>query len=84
MGLDTVEFVLDVEEAFSIKLQDNEVSKTETVEQFCRLVRNKCLQKDSFKVSSYSSIYNEIVQILHFEFSIELDVIQADSRFVQD
>ena len=84
MGLDTVEFVLDVEEAFSIKLQDNEVSKTETVEQFCRLVRNKCLQKDGFKVFSYSSIYNEIVQILHFEFFIEIDVIQADSRLVQD
>ncbi len=84
MGLDAVELVLATEQHYAISLADDEVSKTETLKSFCQLVRQKCVEKDSRRAASYADIYTFVTVLLHSEFSIALDKIYPDSRFVKD
>ena len=84
MGLDTVELVLAAEETFSICLPDDEVTTTETLESLCKLILEKCVYKDGLQATPYTEIYSFLVNLLHSEFSVPLDKIHPDSRFVKD
>ncbi len=84
MGLDTVELVLDTEKHFSISFQDEELVDIETVEFFCKLIRQKMVLKDGFKAPSYLEIYHYIINCLVTDFGVDAQEIHPHSRFVKD
>ena len=84
MGLEIVELILEIEKHFSIRLPDQELEKTETVESLCKLIRAHCVQQKGFNASSYATIYQYLVTLLKNDFGVELDQIHPHSKFVKD
>ena len=73
-----------VEEHFAIELPDDELQKTLTLDQFCRLIRQKCVYQEGFHAPTGREIYAFVAGVLTSEFSIPIDKIYPDSRFVLD
>jgi acyl carrier protein len=89
MGLDTLEFVLDVERELGLSLPDQEIEKVATVGQLADLVW-RCIeggksQKDpSLLPSSRHEVFEYLSDALVREFKINRRLITEGATFARD
>ncbi len=82
MGLDTIEFVMWVEEEFGIEIPDRDAAELVTVSELCRYVANRIPPKKSGDIEG--EIFDKVSRHLNTEFGVPLCQILPDARFVQD
>lgn len=82
MGLDTVEFVMWVEEEFHIEIPDKDAAELVTVGELCRYVANRIRQRESGDIEQ--EIFDKVSHHLNSSFGVPLCRILPDARFVQD
>lgn len=84
MGLDTVEFILWVEQEFEIEIPDRVTATILTVGQFSTYIHDKLLDLHGSKASSEAEIFARIQKFLVAEFKISPEKISCNSTFVND
>lgn len=79
MGLDVTNFILAVENEFKVSIPDEDYETIVTVQDMCRYVeqRTKSGARSAF-------IFERLRQLISQEFSIPLEDIHPESRFVDD
>lgn len=82
MGLDTVELILEAENHFGVSIPDERAEKTETVEQFARLLCDLRAQKET--PLPYEIVLLQLQQVIAKMFKIPIERIKPEARFVQD
>ncbi len=82
MGLDTVEFVMWVEDEFGIDIPDRDASEMLTVGELCRYVASRIPQKVSGDIDQ--EIFDKVSHHLNTQFGVPLCQILPDARFVRD
>jgi hypothetical protein len=80
MGLDTVEFIIRLEEVFEIRFEDAEVERVETVGQLEALVCEHLQRQNRF----CGQVFETICEVLHDDYGIRLEQIRSESRIVKD
>jgi hypothetical protein len=80
MGLDTVEFIIRLEEVFEIRFDDAEIERTETVGQLEVLVCAHLQRQNRF----CGQVFETIREVLHDDYGIRLEQITRDARIVRD
>lgn len=82
MGLDTVEFVMWVEDEFEIDIPDQVAAEILTVGELCRYVASRVPKKASGDIEQ--EIFDKVSHHLNTQFGVPLCQILPDARFVQD
>ena len=81
MGLDSVEIVLDVEDAFQIDISDEEARKVFTVGELYNLILSKIdVQEQNRKQDVWELLCKIVVRIL----GVKPELVTPEARFVQD
>lgn len=83
MGLETVEIVLEIEDAFSISIPDDRANRVRTVGDLVELVRELVVAKRG-NDARVMSIEPHVRLIVSDQLNIPLQRIASDSRFVED
>ena len=78
MGLDSVELVMEVEDRFGIKIEDEEATKICTVGDMFRIVREKVQH------SSDEQLWESLRGLIAEELRVPVQEIRPESRFVED
>ena len=80
MGLDTVDFIMEVEQSFQVRFEDKELEKTITVGQFFDLLIEKLGDRFSEKCTSSMAFYR-FRQILSDLYGIPRKKIRPSTKF---
>jgi hypothetical protein len=89
MGLDTLEFVLDVERELGLSLPDAEIEKVATVGQLADLVW-KCIESGKSQMdpsllpTSRNAVFEYLSDALVREFKIKRGLIKEGATFARD
>ena len=83
MGLDTVEFILETEEEFSIRISDSEAEKIGKVGELAKFIVTR-VKKEQGKELQYENVLKGIIDKLVENYAIERDIIHPGSHFVRD
>ena len=91
MGLDSVELILEAEEAFGISLADDEMVKTLTVGQFYEAIMRELPSPEkkfclSAEVADHdrNEVWESVRILVADQLGVELEKITKESRFVAD
>jgi acyl carrier protein len=79
MSLDITGFILAVEEEFKVSIPDEDYETIVTVKDLCRYVE---IRTNSVARSEF--VFERLRQLISEEFSIPIDEIHPESRFVDD
>ena len=82
MGLDSVEFVLQVEEEFDIRIEDGDSETFLIVRDIVEYILKKKYpqQEDEFR----NEVFNKIKTMIHNFVGIEEEKIKLESNFIYD
>jgi acyl carrier protein len=79
MSLDITGFILVVEDEFKVSIPDEDYETIVTVKDLCRYVENR-----TNSVARSEFVFERLRQLISEEFSIPIDEIHPESRFVDD
>ena len=79
MGLDITNFILAVEDEFKVSIPDEDYETIVTVRDMCRYV-----EKRTTSGARSEHILQRVRELISQEFSIPIEEIQPESRFVDD
>lgn len=82
MGMDTVDLVLEAERHFGVSVPDERAEKTETVEEFARLLCE--LRAQTPAPLEYQEVLLQLQELVSRMFDIPLGQITPEARFVKD
>jgi acyl carrier protein len=80
VGLESVEFIIRIEETFDVRLEDDETLRVQTVADLERLVRRK-LEAES---RGSAGVFAAISRVLVEEFGVAAARVKPEARLVQD
>jgi acyl carrier protein len=83
MGLDTVEFILEIEDEYSIRISDAEAENIGRVGELAKFIVTKVI-KEQGKRLEYENVLKRIIDKLVQNHAIEREIITPDSHFVRD
>lgn len=81
MGLDSVELLMSVEDAFGIKISDSEAAEISTVGEFYEAVWRRVNQRQDLERKEMENIMNLIIQD---RTGVKLSQIKPESHIVKD
>jgi acyl carrier protein len=84
MGLDTVEFVMAIEDEFAICINDHDAAHIFTVGQLCDHIQLRLMTEHGLAVHNHEHILRRVAKILTAEFRINPAMIHRDARFIDD
>jgi hypothetical protein len=83
MGLDTVEFVLKIEEEYELSIPDEDLEHLGVVGDLVVYVANACEQQNGV-IIEFETLYENLKCILHRDYGIPLKDINLKSHVVKD
>ncbi|MGB2742706.1 MAG: hypothetical protein WBC60_19350 [Cognaticolwellia sp.] len=83
MGLDAVEFLIDIEEEFDIKIPDEDAYLLGEVGDLALYIVNACEQNNGALIE-LEPVVDYLKQTLHREFGVPLAAISLKSHVVND
>ncbi len=83
MGLDTVEFILGIEDEYSIRISDAEAEELAKVGDLAQFIVGK-VKKEHGKILEEGKVLDEIIRRLVNDHAVDRDTITPDSNFVRD
>lgn len=84
MGLDTVELIMSVEDAFAISITDQQASKCETISQLCDIVLGAPTTSDRSDESDRTAVLQRIYMIVGEQMNIDPALLTPETNFVRD
>ena len=83
MGLDTVEFILEVEDEFSIRIPDSEATNIRTVGELAQFVVKLVTEEYAIDLS-YENVFEKLKEILVNKYAVDQEIITPNAQFVRD
>jgi len=83
MGLDSVELLVEIEEAFEICISNLEASRIITVGQFSQTIKRK-KGAPSYAVIEEDPLYQQLVALICEKLGVSPEDISADTNVVND
>ena len=83
MGLGTVELVMEIEDAFGIKISDERASEVSTVRDLARLVES-CILEQRGPRAPTTGVLTHIRWLISIEFGISMSKVLPESRLQED
>jgi acyl carrier protein len=86
MGLDTVELVMEIEEAFDISIPDDRASKMLTVGDVYEFILEKTTDATLQSSASLTAadVWNSLQLIVAEQLGVDRSIVVPHARFVQD
>lgn len=83
MGLDTVEFVIEIEQEFGIEISDEDAEKLAIVGDIARYVVAQCKYQTKIELT-FENALNRVIEILVSSYAIPRRNINSTSHVVED
>jgi acyl carrier protein len=85
MGLDQVEMIMDIEDAFELQFSDGEAQAVKTVGDLVHLVQTKVAERRHLvKTWSAPEIAHRVREIISRNTGVKIDKLHDDARFSED
>ena len=83
MGLDFVELIISIEDAFDIAIEDEEASKVVTVDDCYKLILNS-LNNSEIKSLSDEQVWEAMKNIIVSELGVKPEEVIPSAKFIKD
>lgn len=83
MGLGTVELVMEIEDAFGIKISDERACEVRTVGDLVRLVES-CILEQRGPSAPTAGVLTHIRWLISIEFGVSMSKVLPESRLQED
>lgn len=84
MGLDLVELVMAIEEAFEITISDAEAGKIQTMGDLCECVSRKITPPETGIAPDPKVLWHKVRDVVVDQFGVDWLDLTPDTRFIED
>ncbi len=83
MGLDFVELIISIEDAFDIAIEDEQASKVVTVDDCYKLILNK-IGKREVRSWSDEHVWDKMNDLIVYQLGVKPEEVVSSAEFIKD